>query len=572
MTALKDEVIAVLRDLTQLAEKAGLGTLAHELHEVRIPKVRDERFNLVVLGEFNHGKTSFVNRLLGTDVLPTGITPTTAALTHVVWGDKSAARVVLDDGSEQSLKPKQLAEWVSVAAQAERARYVELSWPADFLRDNVTLVDTPGVNDINEQRADITYGYVPRADAVVFLLDATQILKASERLFLEQRVFERSRDRLIFAVAKADLLDSDELRQAVAYAQGHLSRLVPEPLVFPFSAKTGFGIDALRAQLDSMLKNDRARHLLDHAIADGQRTTQFVRQSVGMREQALTLDIGELEARVARVRVKLDVSAAMLKQHQDRIRTEAAAIAAVAGSDLDEFKASFLRALPNEIEQASAADIKRHLQPFIADTFKSWAELEGDKIGARLEELAEAIIQLTNENVKETMETLQGAFGPADTKVELQVDTLKYDVGVFALGAFGTTIFLFVNTFIGGLLTVATPILAVVVKAKVDREVKEQAKERAPEVIEKAAAALAPKLRATVNDFADRLLDFVANAGAALARSVEEVLERALAERRAAGADAAAVREQLVGYAAALEQLSGRLATLREQLWGSSSG
>ena len=68
------------------------------------------------------------------------------------------------------------------------------------------LVDTPGVNDLNEQRAEVTYGYVPRADAVVFLLDAGQALKDSEREFLRSRVLESARDRLIFVLGKMDLL------------------------------------------------------------------------------------------------------------------------------------------------------------------------------------------------------------------------------------------------------------------------------------------------------------------------------------------------------------------------------
>jgi hypothetical protein len=198
-------------------------------------------------------------------------------------------------------------------------------------------------------------------------------------------------------------------------------------------------------------------------------------------------------------------------------------------------------------------------------------EAEGEKIGALLEHLAEEIIALTNENVREAMETLQAAFGPADTKIELEIDTLKYDVGVFALGAFGTTIFLFVNTLIGGLLTLAAPILAVVVKSKVDREVKEQAKQRAPEVIERAATALAPKLAATVDQFADRLQDFVTAAGTALARSIEEVLARALAERREAGSNADAARETLAAQAAEVAELEQLFTRLREKLWASST-
>jgi predicted GTPase len=83
---------------------------------------------------------------------------------------------------------------------------VELEYPAEILRDRVTLVDTPGVNDLNLQRAEITYGYVPRADAVVFLLDAGQILKESERRFLRDRLLGAGRDRIVFAINKADLL------------------------------------------------------------------------------------------------------------------------------------------------------------------------------------------------------------------------------------------------------------------------------------------------------------------------------------------------------------------------------
>jgi small GTP-binding protein len=567
---MKPAVIHNLGALGKLAERVGLSTLSRELHDVTIPKVEQEMFNLVVLGEFNHGKTTFVNRLLGKEVLPVGITPTTAALTHVVWGAKPHARVVLEGGGEEKLDPAKLSDWIT-GGNAERAKYVELAWPAEILKDRVTLVDTPGVNDISEQRAEITYGYVPRADAVVFLLDATQILKESERAFLQQRVLVRSRDKLVFAVAKADLLDEEELKQAMAYARAHLSRIVAEPQVFAISAKTGAGMEALTAHLGKMLHEDRARFLLDHAIGDGLRTAVFVKQSVGLRQRALEVNVEELEQKIAHVRKHLETTTKELAAHGERIRTEAEAIKAVAASDLEEFRAAFARALPEEIEGATATDIKRYLQPFIQDTFKQWAEAEGDKIGAMMEHLAEEIIALTNENVRDAMEALQAAFGPAETKIELEVDTLKYDVGVFALGAFGTTIFLFVNTFVGGLLALSAPILAVVVKSRVDREVKEQAKQRGPEVLAKASAALAPKLSQTVDDFADRLQDFVAAAGSALARSVEEVLARALEERQRVGADLDAARGELASQAAAVGEIEKTFTGLRERLWASSS-
>src|SRR4029077_522260 len=171
-------------------------------------------------GEFNHGKSTFVNALLGADVLPTGITPTTAAINHVVWAAPPRARAVLESGSEQKIDPKAIADWVTVdGKRASQVKFVEVGYPAAILEDKVTLVDTPGVNDLNEQRAEITYGYVPRADAVIFLLDAGQALKESEREFLSSHVLDGTRDRMVFVLGKMYMLSADERAAVTAYAR-----------------------------------------------------------------------------------------------------------------------------------------------------------------------------------------------------------------------------------------------------------------------------------------------------------------------------------------------------------------
>ena len=206
----KAAIRGVLVDLGAAAEAVGLHSVARDVREARLPKLDEERFTIVVLGEFNHGKSTFVNSLLGQDVLPTGITPTTASINHVVYAPNPTARVVFTSGESRNLDPSQLKEWVTVAGgHASEVAYVELGFPSELLTNNVVLVDTPGVNDLNEQRAEVTYGYVPRADAVVFLLDAGQALKDSEREFLRSRVLESARDRLIFVLGKMDLLNRD---------------------------------------------------------------------------------------------------------------------------------------------------------------------------------------------------------------------------------------------------------------------------------------------------------------------------------------------------------------------------
>ncbi|HZL20348.1 MAG TPA: dynamin family protein, partial [Polyangia bacterium] len=75
----------VLSDLAAAAEAAGLPFVARDIRETRLPKLDEERFSVVVLGEFNHGKSTFINALLGAPVLPTGITPTSVAVARGPW-------------------------------------------------------------------------------------------------------------------------------------------------------------------------------------------------------------------------------------------------------------------------------------------------------------------------------------------------------------------------------------------------------------------------------------------------------------------------------------------------------
>src|SRR3954465_16085367 len=110
----KREIVARFQQLAELADSVGMITLARDIRTTRIPKLESERFHLVVLGEFNHGKSTFVNSLLGNDILPTGITPTTASINHVIHAANPTARVVLTSGESKYLDPGQLKEWVTV--------------------------------------------------------------------------------------------------------------------------------------------------------------------------------------------------------------------------------------------------------------------------------------------------------------------------------------------------------------------------------------------------------------------------------------------------------------------------
>jgi small GTP-binding protein len=592
LDARKVAIRGVLADLGALAERAGLAYVARDIRETRLPKLDDERFTVVVLGEFNHGKSTFINALLGAPIMPTGITPTTAVLAHVMHGPRATATLVGDDGGRTPIASGALADWLTVEGQAHQAgkgngkgeggsagatfHHIELTQPAALLENQLTIVDTPGVNDINEQRAEITYGYLPRADAAVFLLDATQILTASERQFLEERILRSTRDRLLFVVAKTDLLDEAELAETLAFAKKHLAAIVPEPAIFPVSAKralagdrAGSGMDAFITALGATVENQRRKLLLDHALADATRVSAFVRQSLAIHRRSLELPLPELEQRIGRAHERLRTGKKVLETAAATVRAETAALKARVRQDLADFTAELRGAVTADIDTVDAADIRRYLSFFVQDTWKAWTEIEGGRISAELEKLAETVIQVANENVREVLDTVTTELGPADTKVEIKVDTLKYDASIFALGALGTTVFLFVDGLAGGVLTLAAPILAFVLRGKVAAEVKVEAKAQAPLAVDRVAALVGPKLDEIIDGFGARLLEFVAQAGDTLTRGISEVLDRALRDRRAADATVSATADAagIDSALSALRAIDERIAEIRQKVW-----
>ena len=566
--------------LAVIASDVGMETLADDIVGSRIPKLEGERFFLVILGEFNHGKSTFVNALLGAETLPTGITPTTATINHVVYSDEIRAHARLAGGETRELAPGDLEDWVTVAGEhREGVTYVEVGYPAEVLRENVTLVDTPGVNDLNEQRAEVTYGYVPRADAVIFLLDGGQALKDSEREFLSSHVLDGTRDRLIFAVAKTDLLSEDELNAVLGYVKTGLAKLVPDPMVFPVSAKVWLedqdpssGFPELLTYLNQFLGKDRAKVLLDNAAEDALRTAAYLQQNLGVRLGALDLDLEDLEGRVGAVREQLNASKRTLDELHTRITAECSAIKSQVRLELETFAKRFVEVLPDEIDRVDANDVKRYLGPFVEDKFKEWAQLEGAKMATLLEALAEDVIAVTNDNVAGASQALADRLGPTDTEVEIDVDSFKYDVGVYAMGALGTTLFFFVNTLAGGLLTLAAPILAIVVKSKVAGDIREQAKDRVPAAVLRAADAMGPHFDKCIDDFAERLSGFVASAGNTLYRGISEILDKTIEERRAGESETASVRAETSEKIAAVRTLRDELEGLRLEVWQTPEG
>ncbi len=538
-----EQVADLLTELGEIADRSGLQSLKKEVFEERLPMLTQEQITLVVLGEFNHGKSTIVNALLNEEVLPMGITPTTAVITHLVYGQKRKISVKPVFGEKYEIELSELEDVIRHAEdEKDEPEFVEISHPNAFLNQSLTLVDTPGVNDISRQKVEITYGYVPRADVILYVLDATQVLKKSEVVFIRDRLLTANRDRIIFILGKIDALDEDDAAEVESYARERLEGLIGEVQLFALSGKAALDLQSegkpappeflkFKDHLSNFLSDQRAYIILDSALGGGARIATMLEQNLAIKKQGYLLEKDELVKRIANVSEKLESSRKLIAENLDLIDEKVSDIAASAKRNLRTFNEAFQSALPMEIEKADAKDVKLYLPSFIQDTFKGFLEKEGENLAGDLEELAEEIIQITNESLRDTVESLRDELG-VGKDLDLEVDTIAYDVGVFALGALGVSVYLFANALVGGLLTLAAPVLAFFLKDKVDSQIKDRAREAGVKSIESASQKVEEELLHVIHDYGDRLKTFVETAGDKLYRQIEEVLEQVLEERK----------------------------------------
>jgi small GTP-binding protein len=142
----------------------------------------EELFLLVIVGEFNSGKSAFVNALLGAEVSKEGVTPTTDTITLLRYADEPEER-------------------------ERRDGVLERGHPNEFLRE-VAIVDTPGTNAIIRHHEELSRGFVPRSDLVIFVTSADRPLTESERGYLE--LVRDWGKKIVLVVNKADLLGEEE--------------------------------------------------------------------------------------------------------------------------------------------------------------------------------------------------------------------------------------------------------------------------------------------------------------------------------------------------------------------------
>jgi small GTP-binding protein len=220
LAALRESEVRLLTDIgTTLAE---LGDVAHEDRQRLLDVAQDLRdmfFLVVIIGEFNAGKSTFVNALLGDNLLPMGITPTTDVIELIRHGETPNRTPILrEDG---------IREWVHPNTGAA----------------GVALVDTPGTGSVFQKHEKTAKAFLHRSDLVIFVISAKRAFAETERLYLE--LAKHYGKKVILVVNQTDLLQPKELAEVRRFIERQVEETLDmRPLLFLISAKEALAAKA----------------------------------------------------------------------------------------------------------------------------------------------------------------------------------------------------------------------------------------------------------------------------------------------------------------------------------------
>lgn len=282
--SLLEELRGVLHGLDEAFQRFGADVDPADQRTLRETLAHlTELFLIVVAGEFNAGKSSFLNALLGEQVLPEGVTPTTDAITLLQHGDEPSS----------SLKSSGLRV---------------TTYPAEVLRQ-LTIVDTPGTNAVIRHHEQLTREFIPRADLVLFATSADRPFTESERGFLE--LIKEWGKKIIIVLNKIDILSPEEREQVLGFVRDNARTLLGvTPEIFAVSARQAMRARQAEGEERERLWESSNFGEIEHYIVDTLDEEARVRlkllSPLGVAQKLTGKYLGVTESRLETLRADLE--------------------------------------------------------------------------------------------------------------------------------------------------------------------------------------------------------------------------------------------------------------------------
>jgi GTP-binding protein EngB required for normal cell division len=215
--------VSTLSVLEHVISERGLVEFRPSLNML-LDRMEDNSFEIAIFGRVSSGKSSLLDKILETDVLPVGVTPITAVPTRIMHGEQPSVSVWFAEKAAQQLPIEHLAEFVAEQYNPANAKHVTriiVQLPAPRLREGIVFVDTPGLGSLATSGAAETLAYLPRCDLGVVLIDAASSLTPND-LETIRTLYEAGIPAQLL-LSKTDLLKEQDRARMIGYIQDHIN-------------------------------------------------------------------------------------------------------------------------------------------------------------------------------------------------------------------------------------------------------------------------------------------------------------------------------------------------------------
>jgi non-ribosomal peptide synthetase component F len=200
-------LVGNLKQLRNFSEKLHLKKFV-QIIDITVQKIEIDSFSIAVCGEFKRGKSTFINAILGEEILPADVLPTTATLNRVTYGSKPFVKIIFKDNEERNITVNKLVSFVTkltpeCEAVAASVKEAVIYYPVNYCRNNVEIIDTPGLSD-DENMTAVTLSVLEKADAAIMVTSALAPFGESEGHFLTQNLLTTDLNQIIFVVNQID--------------------------------------------------------------------------------------------------------------------------------------------------------------------------------------------------------------------------------------------------------------------------------------------------------------------------------------------------------------------------------
>ncbi|MGA9568306.1 MAG: dynamin family protein [Candidatus Korobacteraceae bacterium] len=214
--------VEALHTLAEIIGRHGLTEFRPTI-SMLLDRVENTALEIAVFGRVSTGKSSFLNHVIGVDLLPVGVTPITAVPTRIGYGSAPMIRVWQEGRGVSEHSIQALASFVDERLNPENQKRVGrilVLYPSERLREGIILVDTPGIGSLATSGANETMAYLPRCDAGIVLVDAGSTLTPDD--LKSVGALNQASTVTTVLISKADLLSAQDLEQQLAYVKRQL--------------------------------------------------------------------------------------------------------------------------------------------------------------------------------------------------------------------------------------------------------------------------------------------------------------------------------------------------------------